>query len=301
MNRMKTLSAFFLAALVLVSCTNNDTTPDLTDDLLLAIPDARFETILIDLGIDSDGVINQQMLKTDAAGVSRLVLEFEGGKPKISDLTGIEGFTNLKLLAASRHDITNIDLSANILLDSLYLTANILTSIDLSNNPNLILVDLGSNGIQSIKGLSELSQLKMLNLSSNDLEDFAIQNESIEVLFMSHNLLKTIDVSGALNLTNILLTTNQIETIDLSANTLLETLLISDNKLVDINLTQNNKLTHLWISSNSLTNLDVSNLQELIHLTVHQNENLSCVKIESGQFIPTVTKSDHQELNSNCN
>jgi len=142
---------------------------------------------------------------------------------------------------------------------------------------------------------------KMLNLSFNDLESFSLHNESIEVLYVSHNLLETIDIIGSINLTNILLLSNKLKSIDLSKNSLLKTLVISGNLIENINLDQNNELTHLWISSNALLSLDVSGLSKLYNLSIHSNPNLSCVKTEEGQDIATVTKKDGQELNSSCN
>jgi Leucine-rich repeat (LRR) protein len=183
----------------------------------------------------------------------------------------------------------------------LLLQGNYLTSIDLSNNPNLILVDILSNQLSSINGLSGATNLKKLNLSWNNLEEFSIHNESLEVLHISQNLLKSIDINGAVNLKNILLTSNELVTVDFSSNTLLETMLISDNKIQNINLEKNSNLTHLYITSNSLTGLNVSNNQELVDLRVNRNPNLSCIKIHSGQEIPTVSKSDYQELNDICN
>lgn len=301
-NRNKiTYPIFVLTLFLIVSCSSDDENSKPINDVYLSIPDSHFEAILIDQGIDSDGVINQQMLKTDAEEVSLLDLNFSADFGEISDLTGIEGFVNLKLLSAASNNIKNIDLSLNTKLDTLLLQGNYLTSIDISNNPNLILVDIQSNELSSINGLSRATSLKKLNLSWNNLEEFSIHNESIEVLHISQNLLKSFDTNGALNLRNILLTTNELTTVDLSSNTLLETLLISDNKIQNINLEHISNLTHLYITSNSLTSLDVSNNQELVDLKVNRNPDLTCIKIQSGQEIPTVSKSDYQELNDICN
>ncbi len=163
------------------------------------------------------------------------------------------------------------------------------------------MVDLTSNFIMSFKGAPNATQLKDLRLSFNALEEFSIDNESIENLIISHNLLRSINTNGSINLKHILLRSNEITSLDFSSNIVLETLVLSDNKIVHINLEQNNELTHLYISSNSLTNLDVSNLQDLIALKVDSNSDLTCIKIESGQNIPTLSKSDYQELSSTCN
>jgi len=303
MNRIIILyKILVITCFLFVSCSSDNEIPDPVNDIYLSIPDTRFETILINTGIDTDGVVNQQMLKKDAEKVNTLNLNFVSKeKGEISNLTGIEGFRNLKKLSAVQNSLTNIDLSANSLLDTIYLMGNYITSIDLSNNPNLILVDLDANELSSISGLSKATHLKTLRLSFNLLEEFSIHNESIEALFISDNLLKSFDVSGAVNLKNILLKTNKISSLDLSSNTLLETLVLSDNKIQNIKLEQNSHLTHLFISSNLLTNLDVSNLQELVRLIVDKNPDLSCIKIRNGQNIPMVSKSDYQELNSVCN
>lgn len=292
---------FVLTLFFVTSCSNNDDHTKLANDVYLSIPDNHFETILIEQGIDSDGIVNQQMLKADAEQISHLDLNLSSDFGNISDLTGIEGFTNLTLLSASGQKIESVDLSFNTKLDTLYLQANYLTSIDIGKNSKLTLVDIQSNELSSINGLSSATNLKKLNLSWNNLEEFSIHNESLEVLHISQNLLKSIDTNGAINLKNILLTINKLTTVDFSSNTSLETLLISDNNIQSIDLEYNTNLTHLYITSNLLTSIDVSNNQELVDLRVDRNPYLTCIKIQSGQDIPTVSKSDYQELNDICN
>jgi len=299
---MKTLKVihpiFVFICFLFVSCSSDPENIDPVD--YLQIPDAEFEKILIEQGIDSDATLNQQILKSDAAKVSTLNLEPVSGGNNIKDLTGIEGFINLKKLSAIQHEITTIDLSANSLLDTVFLMGNYISSFDVSNNPNLSMLDLTSNLLSSFTGVSKAIQLKELRLSFNYLEELNIDNSSIEALYVSDNDLKTFSANGAVNLKNILMKTNQLTSVDLSSNTLLETLVLSNNKIENLNIDQNTKLTHLWISTNSLTQLDVSMLSELVHLTVHGNPDLSCIKIQNGQYIGTVTKSDSQELRTDC-
>ena len=285
----------------IVSCSNNDETQNPTNDIYLNIPDIHFETKLIEQGIDSDGIINQQILKSDAEAVSKLNLNLSADFGEIVDLTGIEGFVNITLLSAARQKIKSVDLSFNTKLDTLFLYGNHLTNIDISNNSNLILLDIQSNELSSINGLSKLLHLKKINLSYNNFEEISIKNKSIEDLLISDNLLRSIDTNDALNLKNVILTLNQLTKVDFSSNTLLETLLISGNKLQDINIENNTSLTHLYSSNNLLTSLDVSNNQELIDLRVDRNLNLTCIKISSSQEISTVSISEYQELNTICN
>lgn len=280
-----------------ISCTNDDS----INDNYIKIPDRHFEAILIEQGIDSDGIINQQILKSDAEDVTLLDLNLAANFGEISDLTGIEGFVNLKLLSAAGQKIEHVNLSSNTLLDTLYLSANYISNIDISNNPNLLLIDIQSNELSSLTGLSAATHLKKLNLSFNNLKEFNVDNESVEVLLISDNLLTSFNTNNAINLKSIFLKSNKIPSLDLSTNTLLKTLVLSDNEIEEINFDQNNNLTHLYISSNLLANLNVSSLQKLIDLRITRNPNLTCIKIESGQNIPTVEKSDYQELNYDCN
>lgn len=298
----KNINLFYVTLLAITlffSCTKDDNI-DTSSDLYLSIRDNSFEKILITKGIDSDGVINQQMLKSDAEDVEELdlaTLEFG----TIANLSGIEGFTSLKKLHANQHDIEQIDLSANILLEEVYLAGNHLSSIDVSKNTNLIALDLTSNQLTGIIGLSNLEKLEELNLSFNYFEELSINNQALEVFHISNNDLISLDISMALNLINVLLTSNKLIALDISSNKKLQTLLVSGNQLQSINLSENISLTHVYIASNFLEDLDVSNNQNLVELKVDRNSSLSCIKIANGQRIPSVTLSNHQVLNDFCN
>ena len=299
MTSIKVTIIIIITSFLALSCgTDND---DSINDIYLDIPDSHFETILIEQGIDSDGMVNQLMLKSDAEKVNKLDLNLSAHFGKIANLKGIEGFHNISFLSAAGQNIKTIDLSFNTKLDTLYLNGNQLASLDVSHNSNLILLDAQSNELNSIQGLSKLKTLNHVNLSFNNFEDISLKNESIEILYMSHNLLKSIDTKDAPNLKNVFIIINQLTAVDFSSNTLLETLVISGNKLENINLEKNTRLTHLYSSSNLLTTLDVSNNNELIDMRVDRNPDLTCIKIESAQNIPTVSLSDYQELNTVCN
>ncbi|MEX1381808.1 hypothetical protein [Lutibacter sp.] len=290
---------FLLSITLFFSCSKDDNI-DTISDKFLSIPDNSFEEILIAKGIDSDGVVNQQMLKSDAVHVEELDLEtLEFGI--INDISGIEGFSSLKRLIAKQHNIEQIDLSANIYLEEVHLAGNYLSSIDVSKNTNIVLLDLTANQLTDIIGLSELVKLENLNLSFNYLKELTVDNASLEILHISNNDLISLDISAAVNLTNVLLTTNKLNVLNISSNKKLQTLLVSDNQLQSINLSENISLTHLYMASNLLTGLDVSNNQNLIDLKVDRNPNLHCIKIHDGQNIALIFKSDNQELNTNCN
>ena len=291
----------FISTLFLIgSCSDDNSNDSLVNDQYLLIPDNHFEQILIDQGVDTDGTVNRQMLREDAEQVQRLDLNLHSHFGEIEDLTGIEGFTNITFLSAVGQNLEDIDLSSNTKLDTLYLQNNYLTTMDISNNVNLMVIEVLVNELHTITGLEHASQLKKLNVSYNYFEDFSITNASIEHLLMSDNLLTSFDSTGAPNLKSILLTTNQLSSVDFSSNPLLETLVISNNSLDHINLENNPNLMYFYASSNALTSLNVSQNSSLIDLRVDRNPDLSCIKIQGGQEIPTVSLSEYQELNEVC-
>ncbi|HKK77510.1 MAG TPA: hypothetical protein VJ953_20690 [Saprospiraceae bacterium] len=292
-----TLVLFFL---FLISCAVIEEAPISVNNTYVSIPDVHFESQLIEQGIDSDGVLNQQILKTDAEQVSRLDLNLHSHFGEISDLSGIEAFVHLSFLSAVGQQIDEIDLSANTKLDTVFLSGNDLSNIDISQNPNLVFLDLLSNELNAITGLSQAPQLKELNVSWNRLEELQIQNASIEKVLASHNQLSSIDTHGALQLKSLLLTSNELTTVDFSANPQLEVLVLSDNQLSSLNIEENTHLKYLYSSSNALRHLDVSRNQVLIDLRVDRNPNLTCVKILNGQDIPTLSIDDEQVLKEEC-
>jgi len=109
-----------------------------------AIPDANFEQALINLGIDSDGTINGQVLTADVETVTTLDINYyDTNIGYIQDLTGIEDFVNLEVLNVNGHALTALNVSHNLQLRELYCSSGdtyfsmLFTSLDLSHNPNM--------------------------------------------------------------------------------------------------------------------------------------------------------------------
>ncbi|MEO1218143.1 MAG: hypothetical protein AAFY45_31725 [Bacteroidota bacterium] len=297
---MKSLFLLAISLLLLIACSPDDVPITPIEEDYINIPDAIFESILIDQGIDSEGFLDQRILRNDAEQTTHLDLS-SANSGRIKDLSGIEGFVNLRVLLAGQHEIETVDLIANTLLDTLFLNANFLSEIDLSNNPHLIYVNLEANKISSIRGLQKLTALKKLDVSFNYLQSFTLDNESIETLFITDNLLDSLEIKRASNLEGLVANRNKLSWIELESAPLLETLLLSGNELQAISLEKQSSLVYFYISSNLLTELDISLNPNLVDLRVDRNPNLSCIKINAGQEIPTIRKSDDQQLNSECN
>lgn len=140
----------------------------------VVIPDYRFEQALVDMGIDSDGEVNGQMLLADALLITELELStntipnypydssgdyFEG---LINDLTGIEAFVNLETLIIHTTNIEELNLSTLVNLRYLDCVDNSLSSIDVSNNPLLEYLDISTGG-----DLLPMNSITEVDLSHN--------------------------------------------------------------------------------------------------------------------------------------
>ena len=181
---------------------------------LTMIPDANFEQELINLGYDT-GTPNGSVPTANIDTVTGLEL----GNLNISDLTGIEDFTDLIYLVCEENNLITLDLSNNPNLESLHCSFNKLSCLNLKSggNQNIweITADLQNYGYGYGYGLScvEVDDLAYSNNNwiSNSGIDFdigvsfsencnnACSNSSTLVLDIGHKnkiLLKTIDILG---------------------------------------------------------------------------------------------------------
>lgn len=94
-----------------------------------SIPDTNFEQALIDLGIDSEGILDGQVLTVDIASITGLNVVGRN----IEDMTGIKAFTALEYLNACGNNITHFDLSDHQTIINLDICTNPLTSVNLEN------------------------------------------------------------------------------------------------------------------------------------------------------------------------
>ena len=95
------------------------------------VPDDNFEQALIDQGYDD--VLDNSVLTSNINNLQELHIIDEG----ISDLTGIENFTELEYLYCGDNLLNTIDVTNNLNLKVFHAWNNQLTFIDLSNNTML--------------------------------------------------------------------------------------------------------------------------------------------------------------------
>ncbi len=242
----------------------------------IVFTDLNFKNKLISLGIDGgDGEISEA-----EASVVR-VLNIENSN--ISNISGIEYFSSLRNLLCSKNQITSIDMSNSPNLTGLSCFNNKLTNLNLSLNNTLTSVNCVNNLLPSLD-LSNKPVLKNLFCDNNRLTSLNVSNDgALENLYCSGNLLAQLNTNDNLNLKILRCSGNSLGTLNVSLNTNLDELSCSVNQLTTFNIVSNLNLKTLNCANNPLTALDVSmnaNLetlrcQETGLTTININNNLN--------------------------
>ena len=271
------------------------------------IPDPNFEQALIDQGIDTNPIIDGQVLTAAISGL----LELSVQSLQIADLTGIEDFTALTNLYCSSNQLTSLDLTNNTALTFLYCSSNQLTSLDVSNNTDLIdllaysnqltsldvsnntllqLLDIGDNPFSglNVNNNTALASLLVGNYNNNgQLTSLDVSNNpALTFLTVRGNQLTSIDVSNNTEVYYLNCSANQLTSIDVSNNTALETFYISENQLTSLDVSNNSNLTIFQCYNSQLTSLDVrnGNNYSLNDFRAEENSDLSCIYVDDADY-----------------
>lgn len=136
----------------------------------ISIPDVGFETALINAGIDTELILDGRMIKDDTKGVKTI----SANNFAITNLEGIQYFTDLEVFSASQNAIPTVNLGNNLKLVNLDLSKNNLSNLNLSPNNKLIQLTVFEN------------QINQLNIT---------QCVNLEVLVADHNRLSALDLT----------------------------------------------------------------------------------------------------------
>ena len=269
-----------------------------SDDYLAFInstnfPDANFSVYLF--GLYPKGYITQDDVN------NRTTLDL--GNRGISNLQGIEYFTNLQTLFLDNNNLTSLSrLSGLSKLKTLYCNNNQLTSLTLSYFPNLEYLNCSYNKLTTLYA-NNFSGLKTLNCSYNTL---------LTTLYCDNDDLTTLNVTGCTAMTKLygynnpslstvtgLADCTAITHLDLDycaitslsavdSMTNIEMILARNNKLTTLTVNNKSKLTHLLVSgntlltklycySNALTSLYVEGCTALQDLRCYENASLAAI------------------------
>ena len=252
----------------------------------LSFVDPVFEKIAVTVcDLDGDGKVS----RAEALNIETLNVSGKG----ISDLTGIEWFTNLRVLNCSGNasllslnvlnntaleelncsgckKLSALDVSKHVALRSLNCSSCSLKKLDLSNNSALTMLNCSENSMTSLD-LSHNPEVMDVNCSGNHAYWTTTATNRIRSLNLSgcsklltlncaYQLLASLNISDCIALTELESRTNVLLGIDLSHNIKLRKLDCADNKISSLNLSHNSSLATYNISNNPLKDINVGSV-----------------------------------------
>lgn len=237
---------------------DNDCDGVIDDGCTTYVPDDNFEAYLEANDMGNGTANDDYVLTANINTVTYLSLPYEN----ISNLTGIAGFAALQELHCWNNNLTSLDLSQNTELIEVVCADNALTNIDVSNSANLDHLDCNGN------------QLTSLNLSANSL---------LTYLACTGNLLTTLDMSANTALRNLQCNLNSIENLNISGCPLQE-LYCDNNQLTSLDITNNAALLVLSCSNNNLSSINVNHLTALNEFNCNDNQ-LTSLDVSANEFL----------------
>lgn len=178
---------------------------------------------------------------------------------EISNLKGIEFFTNIWLLECYYDNLTTIDLSHNKNLSYINCHHNQLNELDVSGLPLLETFYCGHNALPSID-VSKNEKLEDFDCQDNHLDTLDVsQNKELVKLSCGTNNLTELDVRENKKLKELSCYESKLSNLDLRNQTELEVLKCWKNPLSVLDVSANTKLKTLFVSNTNLTSLDAKN------------------------------------------
>ena len=221
---------------------------------IIDIPDSNLRTAITNtLGKSPSAPIVRRHLRN--------LTDLDASNANISDLTGLEGATNLKGLFISGNSILE-DISAVSGLNNLtYLNLghNSITDITaVAGLTNLTYLGLSENNISDISAVAGLINLTSLSFSGNSVSDISALADLINLTFLGFGVNSVSDISAVAGLTN------------------LTRLRISDNSISDISAVEDlTNLIELGLFDNSVSDISaVAGLTNVTYLGL-DNNNIS--------------------------
>lgn len=224
----------------------------------LYIPDANFKTFLLEnVDMDEDGILTE----TDAKAWNEhpsIIKEFNVSARQIKSLEGLKYFLSLKALYCTSNQLTSLDISDNPELETLNCSNNQLSSLIFGNNNTLKNLYCETNQLSALD-VSTNHALERLHCWGNQLSNLNVSsNTSLRELRCEGNNLKTLNVSTCTELRYLNCAVNQLEGLWMDNLTQLETLYCQQNILTHLSIEGCSSLKILNCANNQLSFFDTS-------------------------------------------
>jgi hypothetical protein len=234
---------------------------------IINIPDSTFKGALINAGVDTnnDGNIQQ----SEALNVTSINIS----NTSVSDLTGIQSFTNLVYLYCERTNLYGLNVSnlTNLIKVDADFTFN-LGTVNLAGCNSLKEAHFMESNLSTINA-TNLAALELLSCSYNNISSLNLTNcGNLKTLVCRENQLTQLNLSACPNLENLNCNTNMLSSLDLSNHANLIELDCNSNQLTTLNIANCYNLQKIFCSWNQLTTLNVQNFTNLLMLYCNRNQ-----------------------------
>ncbi|MGY6649552.1 leucine-rich repeat domain-containing protein [Wenyingzhuangia sp. IMCC45574] len=256
----------------LYACANNFVSIDLSNTPLLTHVGLKYNK-LIAIDVSNNPLLELLEVHSNTKALNHLIL---GTNP------------NLKYLFASHNSLTSIDLSGVLNLQELHLNDNLLTGLlNLESHTELRVVNLCNNLLEDITDCA-YSKVEETKATFNTLEEYLVhvgldnaidgtipvtpEITTMKVLDIPKTGIS--DMSGIetfVGLEELHAAWNKINILDLTNNTALKTVNVVGNQITNLNVTDLTLLEGLFARSNKLTSIDLSTNTALKEISLKYN------------------------------
>lgn len=279
---MKKLLLFLLFACTMIHAQTITFTDPNFKAKLLSVTDAyNLAGVVTRVDTNSNGEIEY----TEAVNIRSLSVD----NANISDLSGIEAFSNLRSFTCVNNNLTTLNMQNFTQLSNLVCSRNAITSIQLtgSNNLSNFLCDYNQLTVLDLSGFPQLTSVDCIE---NNITILRTPNcPNLVNVYCEDNPLVTVDFSNCPSMVNINFRAfPDLTSLNIANCTSVINLNVAFTQITALSLAGMTSLTNIFCQDNpllsSITNINCPNVTSL----VASNNNLSAIDLSSMRSIHTI-------------
>ena len=207
--RKKFLHYMLCISLLVSCCVCSLAWADVSIDKSIFPDDVFRSHVTVFFDTDKDARLSD----SEIAKVTKMDLA-KASSPNIESLEGIQYFTALTELECQNLKLTSLDMSQNLLLETLLCYNNNIQFLNISGNTNLSLLNCGKNSLEALD-VSNNTKLESLYCQENKLTSLnTTKNTELINLYCSNNRLRELDISKNQELKFLQIQKNRFTTFD---------------------------------------------------------------------------------------
>lgn len=274
-----------------ISDGNNDITTDYIQMVpwstdIISFGDVIFKTYCVEnFDTSGDGELSEEE--------AQAVTSINASMLNITSLVGIEYFSNLESIDVSFNKLTSLDLSHSLKLKNIDVSGNKLQELNIEGLSEITSLDCSNNKLGTLD-ISSAAEIKTLCCNNNELGVLLLSNnKAITELQCNNNNLASLNLKNNTKLETLYCRKNALSTIDVTRMLNLKNFDCSANSISSLNLYQNHALGVLHCSSNNLANIGITSNTMLSVLDCSKNL-LTSLDVSKNILLETIICSNNE-------